>query len=230
MGRHRQRSRSRVGALLTAALCAGLLNGCAFLSRASDPQPGVQADSEAYAPALSADGRWAVFDSYTTNLVPGDTNDLPDVFVRDNWTNTITRVDVSDAGAESNGYVELFDTRPAISDDGRIVAFVSYATNLSSQDTQGLGNAYWHDRDTDHDGIFDEPGAIATRIVSSDPNGVPGDHNTLRVSMNATGSSSRSTPTRPICSPRPMSTRTAWETCLPRRSTSRVGNAPVFAS
>jgi hypothetical protein len=74
----------------------------------------------------------------------------------------ITRVSVSTAGVEANGP----SGPPSISGTGRFVAFSSIATNLVSGDTNGVADIFLRDRDTDADGIFDEPGAVATTRVS----------------------------------------------------------------
>jgi Tol biopolymer transport system component len=74
-----------------------------------------------YAPVISADGRYVVFHSEAANLVPNDTNGVGDIFVRDRQTGTTTRVSVDSSGAQANG-VSNFQ-RPAISADGRYVAF-----------------------------------------------------------------------------------------------------------
>jgi hypothetical protein len=81
-------------------------------------------------PALSADGRYVAFDSYANNLVAGDTNFFEDVYVRDRVAGTTVRVSVDSAEAESNGT----SFNPAISADGRYVAFQSDATNLVTPD------------------------------------------------------------------------------------------------
>ena len=86
-----------------------------------------------FGPAISADGRFVAFISDATNLVPGDTNGRYDVFVRDRQTGTTRRVSVGPGGVQGNG--DSFD--PAISADGRFVAFDSYATNLVPGDTNG---------------------------------------------------------------------------------------------
>ncbi|MFO0982712.1 MAG: calcium-binding protein [Planctomycetota bacterium] len=92
--------------------------------------------------AISADGRYIVFDSYATNLVPGDTNGVPDIFVNDRLTGETTRVSVSSSGSEQDR--SLGDA--AISADGRYVAFDSLATNLVPGDTNGLADVFVHDR------------------------------------------------------------------------------------
>src|SRR5262249_12643314 len=77
--------------------------------------------------AISGDGRYIVFVSAAANLVAGDTNHAPDVFVRDVVAGTTTRVSVATGGAQGNAD----STAPvAISSDGRYVLFESLATNL----------------------------------------------------------------------------------------------------
>ena len=73
----------------------------ALLSRASETSGGVQANAQSFFPALSADGRWVAFISRADNLVAGDTNQQPDVFVRDNWTEAVARVSVSSLGTQT---------------------------------------------------------------------------------------------------------------------------------
>lgn len=77
---------------------------------------------------MTPDGRYVAFVSSATNLVAGDTNDLPDIFVRDLQLSNTVLVSV---GAE---YAESAPTNsseaPDISDDGRYVVFSSTATNL----------------------------------------------------------------------------------------------------
>ena len=55
---------------------------------------------------------------------------------------------------------------PAMSATGRFVAFMSFASNLVSHDTNAERDVFLRDRDTDADGVFDEPGAVATIRVS----------------------------------------------------------------
>ena len=85
-------------------------------------------------PSISADGRYVAFVSWAGNLVPGDTNTDPDVFVRDRRAGTTERVSVSSFGAQGNHVSQL----PSISADGRFVAFASGASNLVPGDTSGL--------------------------------------------------------------------------------------------
>ena len=95
-------------------------------------------------PSISADGRFVAFESLASNLVPGDTNGVGDVFVHDRQTGTTERVSVSSAGTQGNGDSAV----PSISADGRFVAFVSVASNLVPGDTNGRLDVFVHDRQT----------------------------------------------------------------------------------
>ncbi len=95
-------------------------------------------------PSISSDGRFVAFWSYATNLVANDTNDSSDIFVHDRQTGTTERVSVNDSGNQANDSNSL----PTISPDGRLVAFVSYATNLVADDTNGVQDVFVHDRQT----------------------------------------------------------------------------------
>jgi Tol biopolymer transport system component len=95
-------------------------------------------------PSISADGRYVAFDSWATNLVSGDTNDKPDVFVHDRQTGQTTRVSVSSDGTQANNGANY----PSISADGRYVAFESSSTNLVSGDTNSVTDIFVHDRQT----------------------------------------------------------------------------------
>jgi Tol biopolymer transport system component len=88
-------------------------------------------DSSGYDVAINGDGRFAAFTSYASNLVPGDTNNSSDVFVRDRVRGTTTRVSVGVDGVEG----DEISFGPAISRDGRYVAFHSDASNLVSEST-----------------------------------------------------------------------------------------------
>jgi Tol biopolymer transport system component len=82
-------------------------------------------------PFLSADGRYAAFTSRAANLVAGDRNGMPDVFVRDLMTGRTIRVSVAADGREANSGSFI----NGISADGRVVAFQSFASNLVPGDT-----------------------------------------------------------------------------------------------
>lgn len=69
--------------------------------------------------AMSLDGRFVAFVSGAQNLVTGDTNGKPDVFLRNRSAGTTIRVSVGSGGSQVNGRSDL----PSISPDGRYVAF-----------------------------------------------------------------------------------------------------------
>ena len=105
---------------------------------------GAQQNGASHDPVISGDGRYVAFRSSATNLVAGDTNGQRDVFVRDRQTGVTSRVSVSSAGGQGSGGSD----DPAISDDGRYVAFQSDATNLVAGDTNAATDVFLHDRQT----------------------------------------------------------------------------------
>jgi Tol biopolymer transport system component len=103
---------------------------------------GVPADRASSAPALSADGRFVAFHSDATNLVPADTNQRTDVFVRDRRLGTTTRVSLGPTALQG----DQPSTAPRISGDGRFLAFQSSAANLVPGDTNSAPDIFVHDR------------------------------------------------------------------------------------
>lgn len=107
---------------------------------------GVQADKASSNTAISANGRYVAFQSDATNLVPGDTNQSFDIFVRDMVTEKIHRVSLNGSGGQATGAgggVGAADSAtPAISADGRYVSFHSSANNLVPGDTNGVRDVF----------------------------------------------------------------------------------------
>lgn len=102
----------------------------------------------AIGPALmAADQSMVAFASYSSNLVPYDYNGQPDIFVRDRVKNTLERVNISAMGEEAAGDISSLT---GLSDDGRFVAFQSYAENLVHDDGNQLPDIFMHDRKTRH--------------------------------------------------------------------------------
>jgi Tol biopolymer transport system component len=95
-------------------------------TRISVSSTGTQANNTSSRPSISANGRYVAFESYANNLVAGDTNFSPDIFVHDRVTATTTRVSLSTAGAQGDGG----GTMPSISADGEWVAFTSQSSTL----------------------------------------------------------------------------------------------------
>jgi Tol biopolymer transport system component len=130
------------------------------LARVSVGPGGVEGDMDSDNPTISPDGRWVAFSSLATNLVADDANAESDVFVHDRQTGITARVSVGPGGAES----DAGSGWPAISADGRWVAFTSMAANLVPDDTNDQIDTFVHDRQTG-----------ATTLVSVGPAGVQGD-------------------------------------------------------
>ncbi|MEU6918734.1 TolB family protein [Streptomyces olindensis] len=78
---------------------------------------GEKSDGQSEFPQISADGRYAVFNSLDSRLTPGDTNQGNNVFVRDLKTGELRRIDAADPAA--------FTASPQLSADSRYLAFVS---------------------------------------------------------------------------------------------------------
>jgi Tol biopolymer transport system component len=115
-------------------------------ARASVATGGTQARFGAADAYISADGHVVAFSSGSANLVPGDTNEAGDVFVRDLATGTTARVNVATTGAQSDSDTEFPDGAGGISGDGRFVVFGSFAANLVAGDTNGVNDLFVRDR------------------------------------------------------------------------------------
>jgi WD40 repeat protein len=103
-----------------------LVNGITILVSASTN--GVCGNGASSDSAMTPDGRYVVFASAARDLAPGDTNGIADVFVRDLLSGTTLLVSARAMG--TNSVNQLLSGAPAITPDGRYVAFYSSATNL----------------------------------------------------------------------------------------------------
>lgn len=119
----------------------GVLNA----SRVSVGSGGNQANNNSFQPAISASGRYVAFQSNASNLVADDTNNFSDIFVYDIKTGITSRVSVDPGGIEGNNAA---NGDPAISVDGRYVAFESYASNLVADDTNNFSDIFVYDTQT----------------------------------------------------------------------------------
>ncbi len=99
--------------------------------RVSVSSLGEQANHGSFSPDISDDGRYAVFRSNASNLVPDDSNQRFDIFVHDRSSGATARVSTGAGGEQANGH----SYRPAISGDGNWIVFESDATNLVAGDT-----------------------------------------------------------------------------------------------
>ncbi len=109
-----------------------------------NPAAGILADGPSVRPDISADGRYVVFQSDATTLLPGDFNGASDIYVMDRHTGALERVSRGLYGVEANGPSSF----PAISADGRHIVYQSDATNLVPADTNGASDVFRYDRAT----------------------------------------------------------------------------------
>ena len=116
--------------------------GSGVTRRVSVSSSGAGGNDASFGSSVSADGSVVAFFSFASNLVAGDRNHQPDVFVRDLGTGRTERVNVSSGGAQA----DQFSEGGSLSADGRFVVFDSDADNLVAGDGNGLGDAFVHDR------------------------------------------------------------------------------------
>jgi len=110
--------------------------------RVSVGPSGAEGDFDCESNAISADGRYVAFETFSTTLVAGDTNFASDIFVRDRQTGQTTRVSVATDGTQGNSS----SYAPDLSDDGRYVLFTSTASNLVANDFNNANDVFLHDR------------------------------------------------------------------------------------
>ncbi len=140
--------------------------------RVSIATDGGDANEESEDPVISASGRYVAFESIASDLVALDGNGERDIFVRDLKKGETTRVSLATPGFEANDACR----DPAISANGRWVAFKSSATNLALGDENGTDDIFLHDRKTGE-----------TTIVSADEVGLPQGECTGQIAVSAKG-------------------------------------------
>src|SRR3954447_21043438 len=123
-------------------------------------------------PSASADGRYVAVSSWGDNLVPNDTNDNSDIFVRDLQAGTTRLVSVASDGTHANGP----SFTPSISADGNVIAFRSDATNLVPNDAEGHTDVFVHTVSTGE-----------TIRVSQKPSGLGANRDSIEPSISANG-------------------------------------------
>src|SRR5262249_43231004 len=140
--------------------------------RVSQTPTGGDGNQESRGAVISGDGRFVVFPTGSSNLVPNDTNNAGDVFLYDVSAKTLELESVRTDGAQANDP----SVGPAVSQDGGYVAFMSYATNLVSGDTNGVVDIFLRDRN-----------AGTTTRVSVAADGTQADSDSVGTSMSADG-------------------------------------------
>jgi Tol biopolymer transport system component len=123
--------------------------------RVSISTSGVQANGISDHACISADGRFVAFGTSATNLVPGDTNGLRDVVVRDRQLGTTLRGSRSWLGGQANSDCRI----SSLPDDGSFVVFSSGAGNLVPGDSNSAYDLFGHDLGASGFVSICEPGA-----------------------------------------------------------------------
>ena len=133
---------------------------------------GAQGNGDSYKAVISPDARFVAFESFASNLVPGDTNGRWDVFLRDRQNGTTELVSVAATGTVGND-----DSGGAwLSDDARYVGFTSHASNLVASDNNNTVDVFVRDRLLS-----------TTELVSVSLSGSSGNHVSVGISLSADG-------------------------------------------
>jgi len=133
---------------------------------------GQPANADSADPSISSDGRWVVFDSFATNLIPGSDHRNGEVYEHDLLTGTTVRVSDAAGGRAADGQSGL----ASVSADGRYVAFMSTAADLSAGNPTHVSQIYVWDRQTRN-----------TELVSESLLGRPGDEDSGNAVISADG-------------------------------------------
>ncbi len=112
------------------------------ISRVSIASSGAESNGWSYDAAISASGQFVAFRSGADNLTPDDHNAAYDIFLHDRFSGTTELISLAANGLQANDAAYS----PAISWDGRYVAFSSYASNLVSGDTNNRSDIFLRDR------------------------------------------------------------------------------------
>lgn len=137
--------------------------------RASVRGASIQANGDSWHPALNDTGTRVVFASDATNLVIGDTNGVTDIFLRQGATTSRVSLDLNGGQSDAPSY------NPVVSNDGRYVAFESYAA-LDAGDWNNASDIYVRDR-------IDKK----TVRASVDTRGIEGNSESINPVMSADG-------------------------------------------
>ena len=115
------------------------LNGTT--ERVSVATDGAEGNASSAAATISDDGRFVLFGSFASTLVPGDTNLVADIFLRDRRLSTTERVSVSSIGLQVSG-----GSGPSsLSHDSRYIVFSSAGSTIVAGDTNGFVDVFIRD-------------------------------------------------------------------------------------
>lgn len=133
---------------------------------------GIKGNDVSFGAVISPDGTKVAFNSMATNLHPADTDGFTDVYVKDLTTGELSLASTSDQGQTGNDG----SFAPQLSRDGRVVAFMSRATNLDPADSQPYEDVYAKDLATGD-----------LKLVSAAANGAKGNNLSFLGSISADG-------------------------------------------
>ncbi|MEM6688880.1 MAG: SdrD B-like domain-containing protein, partial [Planctomycetota bacterium] len=132
-----------------------------------------EGNENSFAPSISNDGRFIAYESTASNLVPGDTNRVADIFVADLFTGLTERVSIASGGTQS----DRASYQPSISGDGQYVVFTSASQSFDDRDREIDLDVYAFDRSRDE-----------LTLVSKNVSGEAGNGDSYDPSISADGS------------------------------------------
>lgn len=151
-----------------------------LVSRNYDGGP---ANGEPSRPSISANGKFIVYSSDASNVVPDDDNEASDVFLYNRLLGVTELISVNSDGNPGNK--NSFTRRPSVSEDGRFVVFFSNSTNLAPEydieDDPETNHVYLRDRGS---GTTES----STTLISKNADDEIGDDNSEYPTISADGS------------------------------------------
>lgn len=142
------------------------------LDRVSVAVDGTEGNGSSFFASISDDGRYVAFHSEATNLHPDDTDATADVYVKDRQTNAVHLISSDGLGGSGDGPSHV----PALSGDGRYVAFESAASNLVAGDNNNKFDVFVRDLQNG-----------TTELVSDSHEGFAADDNSFLPQISADG-------------------------------------------
>ncbi len=161
-----------LGGLLVLEAVSGGPGGGSAPVRVDVSSAGEVGNGFSVSPSISNAPYRVLFESGATNLIPDDTNDASDVFLRDLDAGTTRRVSVATGGGQADGA----SFAPSLSADGGFAVFLSRAENLVDGDTNRLQDVFVHDLN-----------AGVTRRVNVASNGAQANRNTFAAGVSGDG-------------------------------------------
>jgi Tol biopolymer transport system component len=143
-------------------------------TRVSVTSAGAEAPQGGRGGVISGDGLDVAFEARDA-LIPGDTNFVLDVYVRNTQADTLVRASVATGGIQAT---QGPSSEPAIDDTGRYVAFSSLAANLVGDDTNSRKDVFWRD-------LVSDTTILVSRATTGA--GAPGDENSERPAISGDG-------------------------------------------